>query len=69
MKQAFYGSPVLRRFAGVDLGVAAAPDEWELAIDVRNLVRDQEAGGSNYLYNAITINDLQRQQHTCLTFL
>jgi IS5 family transposase len=27
MEEAFYDSPVLRRFAGVDLGVAAAPDE------------------------------------------
>jgi IS5 family transposase len=27
MEEAFYESPVLRRFAGVDLGVAAAPDE------------------------------------------
>jgi IS5 family transposase len=27
MEEAFYDSPALRRFAGVDLGVAAAPDE------------------------------------------
>jgi IS5 family transposase len=27
MEEAFYESPVLRRFAGVDLGAAAAPDE------------------------------------------
>src|ERR1017187_7742767 len=27
MEEAFHESPVLRRFAGVDLGVAAAPDE------------------------------------------
>jgi IS5 family transposase len=27
MEEAFYESPVLRRFAGVDLGVAAAPDQ------------------------------------------
>lgn len=27
MEEAFYESPALRRFAGVDLGVAAAPDE------------------------------------------
>ena len=27
MEEAFYESPVLRRFAGVDLGVASAPDE------------------------------------------
>ena len=27
MEEAFYASPVLRRFAGGDLGVAAAPDE------------------------------------------
>jgi len=27
MEEAFYDSPVLQRFAGVDLGVAAAPDE------------------------------------------
>ena len=26
MEEAFYDSPALRRFAGVDLGVAAAPD-------------------------------------------
>jgi IS5 family transposase len=27
MEEAFYDSPVLRRFSGLDLGVAAAPDE------------------------------------------
>ena len=27
MEEAFYDSPALRRFAGVDLGRAAAPDE------------------------------------------
>src|SRR5271168_4963063 len=27
MEEAFYDSPALQRFAGVDLGVAAAPDE------------------------------------------
>jgi IS5 family transposase len=27
MEEAFYDSPVLQRFAGVDLGAAAAPDE------------------------------------------
>ena len=27
MEEAFYDSPALRRFVGVDLGVAAAPDE------------------------------------------
>src|SRR5208282_5792211 len=27
MEEAFYDSPVLRRFAGLDLGMAAAPDE------------------------------------------
>jgi IS5 family transposase len=27
IEEAFYDSPVLQRFAGVDLGIAAAPDE------------------------------------------
>jgi hypothetical protein len=30
MEEAFYESPVLHRFAGVDLGVAAAPDETNI---------------------------------------
>ena len=39
MEKAFYESPVLRRFAGVDLGVAAAPDQTTI-LGFRHLLEE-----------------------------
>ncbi|MHB1865681.1 MAG: IS5 family transposase [Candidatus Saccharimonadales bacterium] len=44
MEEAFYDSPVLRRFAGVDLGVAAAPDETTI-LRFRHLLEKHDLGG------------------------
>src|SRR5216684_1770249 len=44
MEEAFYESPVLRRFARVDLGVAAAPDETTV-LRFRHLLEKHELGG------------------------
>jgi IS5 family transposase len=44
MEEAFYESPVLRRFAGVDLGVAAAPDESTI-LRFRHLLEEHDLGG------------------------
>jgi IS5 family transposase len=44
MEEAFYESPVLRRFAGVDLGVAAAPDESTI-LRFRHLLEDRDLCG------------------------
>ena len=44
MEEAFYESPVLRRFAGVDLGVAAAPDETTI-LRFRHLLEKHELCG------------------------
>jgi len=44
MEEAFYESPVLRRFAGVDLGVAAAPDETTI-LRFRHLLERHELCG------------------------
>jgi len=44
MEEAFYESPVLRRFAGVDLGVAAAPDESTI-LRFRHLLEEHELCG------------------------
>jgi len=44
MEEAFYESPVLRRFAGVDLGRAAAPDETTI-LRFRHLLEEHELGG------------------------
>ena len=44
MEEAFYESPVLRRFAGVDLGVAAAPDESTI-LRIRHLLEKHELCG------------------------
>jgi len=44
MEEAFYESPVLRRFAGVDLGVAAAPDETTI-LRFRHLLEQHDLGG------------------------
>ncbi len=44
MEEAFYESPVLRRFAGVDLGVAAAPDETTI-LRFRHLLEQHELCG------------------------
>jgi hypothetical protein len=41
MEEAFYESPALRRFAGVDLGVAAAPDETTI-LRFRHLMEQHE---------------------------
>jgi IS5 family transposase len=41
MEEAFYDSPVLRRFAGVYLGVAAAPDETTI-LRFRHLLEQHE---------------------------
>ncbi len=44
MEEAFYESPVLRRFAGVDLGLAAAPDETTI-LRFRHLLEKHELCG------------------------
>jgi IS5 family transposase len=44
IEEAFYESPVLRRFAGVDLGVAAAPDETTI-LRFRHLLERHDLGG------------------------
>jgi IS5 family transposase len=44
MEEAFYDSPSLRRFAGVDLGVAAAPDETTI-LRFRHLLEQHELCG------------------------
>jgi len=41
MEEAFYDSPVLQRFAGVDLGVAAAPDETTI-LRFRHLLEEHD---------------------------
>ena len=43
-EDALYESPALRRFAGVDLGRAAAPDETTI-LRFRHLLEEQELGG------------------------
>jgi IS5 family transposase len=43
MEEAFYESPVLRRFAGVDLGRAAAPDETTI---LRHLLEKHSLGAA-----------------------
>src|SRR5580698_6045277 len=45
MEEAFYESPVLRRFAGVDLGVAAAPDETTI-LRFRHMLEEHDLGGA-----------------------
>jgi IS5 family transposase len=44
MEEAFYESPVLRRFAGVDLGRTAAPDETTI-LRFRHLLEEHALGG------------------------
>jgi IS5 family transposase len=44
MEEAFYESPALRRFAGVDLGVAAAPDETTI-LRFRHLLEEHDLCG------------------------
>src|ERR1700688_3951351 len=44
MEEAFYESPVLRRFAGVDLGRAAAPDETTI-LRFRHLLEEHDLWG------------------------
>lgn len=44
MEEAFYESPALRRFAGVDLGVAPAPDETTI-LRFRHLLERHDLGG------------------------
>ena len=44
MEGAFYESPTLRRFAGVDLGAAPAPDETT-ALRFRHLLEKHGLGG------------------------
>src|SRR5271166_5945513 len=44
MEEAFYDSPLLQRFAGVDLGVAAAPDETTI-LRFRHLLEEHDLGG------------------------
>ena len=44
MEEAFYESPVLRRFARVDLGVAAAPDETTI-LRFRHLLEEHDLCG------------------------
>jgi len=45
MEEAFYESPVLRRFAGVDLGRAAAPDETTI-LHFRHLLEEHALGAA-----------------------
>jgi IS5 family transposase len=51
MEEAFYESPVLRRFAGVDLGRAAAPDETTI-LRFRHLLEEHDLGGETL----VTVN-------------
>ena len=44
MEEAFYDSPLLQRFAGVDLGVAAAPDETTI-LRFRHLLEQHDLCG------------------------
>jgi transposase, IS5 family len=44
MEEALYESPVLRRFAGVDLGVSAAPDETTI-LRFRHLLEQHDLDG------------------------
>jgi hypothetical protein len=44
MEEAFYDSPLLQRFAGVDLGVAAAPDETTI-LRFRHLLKQHDLCG------------------------
>jgi IS5 family transposase len=44
MEEAFYDSPVLRRFAGVDLGAASAPDETTI-LRFRHILEQNDLGG------------------------
>ena len=44
MEEAFYDSPVLQRFAGVDLGLAAAPDETTI-LRFRHLLEQHDLCG------------------------
>jgi transposase, IS5 family len=44
MEEALYESPVLRHFAGVDLGVSAAPDETRI-LRFRHLLEEHDLGG------------------------
>jgi IS5 family transposase len=44
VEEAFYESPVLRRFAGVDLGRAAAPDETTI-LRFRHMLEEHDLGG------------------------
>lgn len=45
VEEALYESPVLRRFVGVDLGVAAAPDETTV-LRFRHLLEEHDLGGA-----------------------
>ena len=45
MEEALYESAVLRRFVGVDLGVAAAPDETTI-LRFRHLLEEHDLGGA-----------------------
>ena len=45
VEDALYESPVLRRFAGVDLGRAPAPDETTI-LNFRHLLEEHELGGA-----------------------
>ena len=47
-EEALYESPVLRRFAGVDLGRAAAPDETTI-LRFRHILEEHELGGRYWL--------------------
>jgi len=44
VEDALYDSPALRRFVGVDLGVAAAPDETTI-LRFRHLLEEHDLGG------------------------
>ena len=44
-EEALYDSPVLRRFAGVDLGRAPAPDETTIC-KFRHLLKEHDLGGA-----------------------
>ena len=44
-EEALYDSPVLRRFAGVDLGRAPAPDETTI-LNFRHLLEEHDLGGA-----------------------
>ena len=49
VEDALYESPVLRRFAGIDLGRAPAPDETTI-LNFRHLLEEHDLGGQMLMW-------------------